>query len=299
MYAVIEPSMQKDKPKNKFPIVAIGASAGGLEAIVEILRNLSPNTGMAFIYIQHLDPNRKSMLTTILGNVTKMKVTEATHKLKMLPNNIYVIPPNQDMLVNDHYLLLNKRPVLRVPHMPIDKFFISLAERQKEDSIAVLLSGTAHDGTFGLKSVKAAGGITIAQDETAKFSGMPQSAVDKGVVDLILPPIEIAKELERLGKQTAIVDKVMNPEAENIPDNKDAYLNVIIQLMRKVTGVDFSHYKMNTVRRRITRRMLLHNLKTLNEYAQYLRKNHDELFVLHRDLLINVTSFFRDAETYQ
>ncbi|MCW3117214.1 MAG: signal transduction histidine kinase with CheB and CheR, partial [Chitinophagaceae bacterium] len=290
--------MENTKQKNKFPIVAIGASAGGLEAIIEILRHLSPDTGMAFIYIQHLDPNRKSMLTSILTNVTKMKVTEATHRMRILPDHVYIIPHNQDMSVNDDYIILNTRQPKGSLHLPIDQFFVSLAEKQKEDAIAVLLSGTAHDGTHGLKSIKLAGGITIAQDDTAKFQGMPKSAIDEGVVDLILPPADIASELDRLGKQTKIVKKVLEPDAENGPENKEIYLSTIIQLLKKDAGVDFTHYKMNTIRRRIVRRMLLHNLKTLNEYAGYLRQHREELDTLYSDLLINVTSFFRDTDTY-
>lgn len=189
--------MEEKRTKNKFGIVAIGASAGGIEAILEILRHLPANTGMAFIYIQHLDPDRKSLLTTILGNVTKMKVIEAANRMKILPDHVYIIPPDRDLSISDDHLLLNNRQPRGILHLPIDQFFVSLAKKQKEDAIAVLLSGTAHDGTFGLKTVKMAGGITIAQDASAKFPGMPESAIREGVVDLVLSPVDIARELER------------------------------------------------------------------------------------------------------
>ncbi len=168
--------------------------------MVELLENLSPSTNLAYVYIQHMDPNADSKLTNILGRATVMPVQEAEDTVRIEPNHVYVIPSNQDMEVVDGVLtLLPRRTDTR--HMPIDQFFISLAERQKEASIAVILSGMASDGTLGLRAVKQAGGITFAQNDTAKFQSMPKSAIAEGVIDWVLPPAEIARELELISRK--------------------------------------------------------------------------------------------------
>ncbi len=290
---------QKNPKKESFPIVAIGASAGGLEAINDLLKYLPADTGMAFIYIQHLDPDHKSMLSEILATHTSMQVQEARHLLHIERNQVYIIPPNKDMALVDGVLTLNQRKARPTIHMPIDKFFVSLAEKQKEGAIGVLLSGSNHDGSFGLKTIKTAGGITFAQDETAKFQTMPRSAIAEGVVDMILSPREIALELERLSRQPAIYE-VLAPEEEDREDTTaDADLSDIIQLLRKSTGVDFTHYKITTIRRRIIRRMLLYKIGTLKEYYQYLKLHTNEVAVLYQDMLIHVTNFFRDPDTIE
>ncbi len=289
----------KEGPKKKpVPIVAIGASAGGLEAMTQLLKHLSPTTGLAFVYIQHLDPDHASMLSSILARHTAMPVQEAAHMMKVEPNHVYVIPPNKSMESIDGVLTLDPRQARPIIPMPVDQFFVSLSERQKEGSIAVLLSGTGSDGTLGLKAIKGAGGITLAQDESAKFQGMPQSAINQEVVDIVLPPAEIATELERLGKQVPAIQQIIleeGPEEEILDDNLD--LKSILQLLKNSSGVDFSHYKMNTIKRRITRRMLLHKVDTLAQYLVYLRQHTAEAGLLYNDLLINVTSFFRDPDT--
>lgn len=288
----------KSKP---YPIVAIGASAGGLEAVSELLRNLSPDTGMAYIYIQHLDPTHKSMLSEILQRTTKMKVIEAEHLMHLEPNQVFVIPPNKDMAVIDGVVTLNPREARPSIHMPVDKFFASLAEKHKEGAIGVVLSGNANDGTFGLKSIKLAGGLTFAQDDSARFGSMPKSAIAEGVVDMVLSPKEIARELERISRHPAI--PVIIQETEEGSDKEtgqdDEHLAQIISLLKKATSVDFSHYKISTIRRRIIRRMLIYKLETLKDYFNYLKQHTGEITILYQDILINVTSFFRDPDAME
>ena len=290
------PEEQIPPNQKPVPIVAIGASAGGLEAMSQLLRHLSPTTGMAYVYIQHLDPNHASMLSSILTRHTAMTVQEAAHLMKIEPNNIYVIPPNKSMESIDGVLTLDPRQAKPTIPMPVDQFFVSLSERQKSGSIAILLSGTGSDGTAGLKAIKGAGGITIAQDDSAKFPGMPQSAITQQVVDLVLPPHEIAAELERLSQQVPAIQEIIlkeGSETEILDDNQD--LRKILQLLKVSSGVDFSHYKMATIKRRITRRMLLHKVNTWTDYLAYFKQHAAEAGLLYNDLLINVTSFFRDA----
>ena len=195
-------SPEKKLPKAKsLTIVGIGASAGGLEAFTQLLRNLPANTGMAFVLVQHLDPKHESMLTELLSQRTKMPVNEAKDGMAVEPDHVYIIPPNRDMTISRGVLGLGLRTEVRGHHMPIDHFFHSLAEDQKSSAIGVILSGTASDGALGLRAIKAEGGITFAQDEkSAKYGGMPHSAVEAGAVDLILPPEGIAKELVRISR---------------------------------------------------------------------------------------------------
>lgn len=278
------------------PVVAIGASAGGIEAFQELLEHLSPTTGLAYVYIQHMDPNADSQLTDILGRATAMPVVQASHQLRIQPNHVYVIPPDQDMEIVDGELTLVPRSAISARHMPIDQFFVSLADRQKEVAIGVILSGMASDGTLGLRAIKLAGGITFAQNETARFHSMPKSAIAENVVDRVLPPAEIAYELELLSRKPEIFQQTEQADAqESVDSNED--LKAVIQLLRKAVGVDFGNYKMTTIRRRIIRRMLLFKFETLKEYTQYLRLHREELNQLYNDLLINVTTFFRDPDT--
>ena len=237
--------------KKPVPIVAIGGSSGGMEAFTELLEHLSPETGMSYVYIQHLDPTYESQLTTILAKYTQMPVFEAGHFMRVEPNTVYVIPPNKNLEVVDGVLILSPREDRPAVNLPIDRFFISLAERQKEGAIGVVLSGNAYDGTQGLKAIKMAGGITFAQDDSAKFQSMPKTAVAEGVVDLVLPPAKIAGELERLSKPPPLLQEVMLMDNGEEAADQDAGMRSIIQLIHKSTGVDFSHYKINTIRRRL------------------------------------------------
>ncbi|POY36585.1 chemotaxis protein CheR [Solitalea longa] len=299
-------SLSLNLPKADFPIVAIGASAGGLEAVSELLKNLPPDTGMAFLYVQHLSPDHKSMLSSLLAKTTSMKVQEATNKELMLPNNVYVIPPDKEMNIMDGMIKITPRPETPKVNFPIDILFASLAETHNENVIGVILSGSATDGTRGMKAIKREGGLTFAQDDTAKFSSMPKSAIAAGVVDFVLSPQKIAQEISQLSTHSFI-----NPnndykgahspklDGETEIDNANLDLKTILHLLHKTQGVDFSQYKMTTIKRRILRRMLLHKIKSLNEYVTLLKEKNDEVNILYQDLLINVTAFFRDTETHQ
>jgi two-component system, chemotaxis family, CheB/CheR fusion protein len=291
----------KTKP---FPIVAIGASAGGVEAVSELVKNLPHNTGMAFVYIQHLDPTHKSFLTEIIGRLTKMKVQDAKNFMRVEPNNVYVIPHDKNLYLRDGVLTLDKRQPKPAINLPIDKFFKSLAEIHKEGAIGVVLSGNANDGTAGLKEIKNAGGLTFAQDSSAKFESMPKAAIAEGCVDMVLSPKEIATELGRISKNKTVLEQVLTLESADVNGEVnigmgDDDLSAIIDLLRKSVGVDFQHYKPNTIKRRIIRRLLLYKLQTFGEYLQYLKSHTSEISVLFQDLLINVTAFFRDPDTLE
>ncbi|OFY34913.1 MAG: hypothetical protein A2X17_09210 [Bacteroidetes bacterium GWF2_41_61] len=284
--------------KSKFPVVAIGASAGGLEAMMELLKYLPSDTGMAFIYVQHLSPDHKSMLTEILSKKTKMRVQEIDDMDKIEPDNLFIIPYNKGIEVTDGHIKLIPRSKSSTS-ISIDTLFSSLAHSQKDRVIGIVLSGSASDGTLGVKEIKHNGGLTFAQDDTAKFTSMPHSAIAAGVVDFILSPKQIALELARLSKHPFVKPNEKNKNSENLIDNSDPDLKIIINQLLKTTGVDFSVYKMNTIKRRIIRRMLLYKITTLKQYAKLLTQKNEETDILYQDLLINVTSFFRDTDTHK
>ena len=286
--------------ENSFPVVAIGASAGGLEAMMELLKYLPADTGMAFIYVQHLSPDHKSMLTDILSKKTSMIVQEIDDMDKIMPDNIFVIPYNKGIEVTDGHIKLIPRSDSSAA-ISIDILFSSLAEAQKERVIGIILSGSASDGTLGMKAIKLEGGLTFAQDDTAKFTSMPHSAIAAGTVDFILSPKEMALELDRLSKHPFIKSSGITGTGgdEDLIDNNNPDLRIILNHLHKTTGVDFSAYKMNTIKRRIIRRMLLYKITNLKEYAKLLSQEKDEIHILYQDLLINVTSFFRDTDTHK
>ncbi|GAB2523958.1 CheR family methyltransferase [Spirosoma aerophilum] len=305
-------------PDVAVPVVAIGASSGGLEAFSDLLTSLSPTTGLAYVYIQHFNSGPENDLTAILARTTSMPVVEAEHLVKIEPNHVYIIPSDKNMEIVDGVITLMPRRLKAEPdsetadqppvHLPIDQFLISLAERQKDGAVGIILSGMAQDGVLGLKAIKVAGGITFAQDASARFQNMPQSAIAEGVVDMILSPAGMAGELERLSQQSIIFQRTALADLQRAADTDalsdapyadDEDLREIIQLLRNIIGVDFGQYKMTTIRRRIIRRMVLYKLDTLNAYAQYLLQNPSEVRLLYNDLLINVTSFFRDEETME
>ncbi|HEX8331057.1 MAG TPA: CheR family methyltransferase, partial [Segetibacter sp.] len=295
-----------DGSSKLLPIVAIGASAGGLKAMKEFLENLPDRTGMAYIFIQHLDPTHDSSLTPILQRSTKMNVTEVEDMVKIEANHLFIIPPDKSMTIADGVLKLSDRAPRPVKHSPIDYFFLSLAENKKDTAVGIVLSGAASDGAVGLKAIKVAGGLTFAQDESAEFQSMPRAAIAEGAVDAILSPKAMAKELERLSKQSGLVHALIKDEVETNLDDDDfedqqryntENISPVLQLIKTGVGVDFTHYKENTIRRRIIRRMILNKFEKLTEYQEHLKKNPDEVSLLYKDLLINVTHFFRDAET--
>ncbi|UKO97589.1 chemotaxis protein CheB [Nostoc sp. UHCC 0870] len=282
-----------------FPIVGIAASAGGLEAFTGVLKHLLTDTGMAFVLIQHLDPNHKSLLSEILARTTKMPVTEVEDGLTVEPNKVYIIPPNTKMILSGGVLQLTPREKIHGKYMPADAFFTSLAADRGRKAIAVVLSGADGDGSLGLKAIKAAGGVTFAQcEDTAKFDSMPNTAVATGNVDFVLPPQKIAEELVNLSRNPFISNSLPVIAVEKLPEQGDALATIFV-LLRSQTGVDFSHYKPNTLDRRIQRRMLLYKLERLEDYVEYLQNNPSEIKALYEEILIHVTHFFRDPEAFQ
>jgi len=282
-----------------FPVVGIGASAGGIEAFTQLLSHLPIDTGMAFVLVQHLAPHQESMLSVILSRTTRMPVTEVQDGMKVEPNHVYVIPPNAKMTIADGHLRLMPREQVRGQFMSVDAFFLSLAHNRGDKAIGVVLSGGDADGARGLEEIKAAGGITFAQSEdTAKVSSMPSTAAATGQVDFILPPQAIAEELAEISRHPYVTRPAPVRIVEEQPDGEDA-LTTIFSLLRTATGVDFTYYKQTTLKRRIVRRMALYKLERLEDYVRYLQEHPAEVMALYHDVLINVTSFFRDPEAFE
>jgi two-component system CheB/CheR fusion protein len=280
--------------KKPVPVVAIGGSAGAQQAMIGLLEHLPAKTGLSYVYIQHLSPDYDSKLNIIFSGQTEMPVLEATHLMPVEADKLYVIPPGKAMEIVDGVLVLLTRKPKPKPHLPVDQFFCSLAERQKDGAIGIVLSGMGSDGMLGLKAIKVAGGITFAQDETAAYQGMPQSAIAEGVVDMVLPPKQIAGELTRLSNNTETFQLTSETEDAGDDDRDNEDLKKILLFVKSTAGVDFTHYKKTTIRRRIVRRMLLYKLETLADYIAYLKMHPNEAAILYNDLLINVTNFFRD-----
>jgi two-component system, chemotaxis family, CheB/CheR fusion protein len=292
-------SVKKNEPNKlqPFSIAAIGAAAGGVEAFTEMLKYLPDNSGMAYIYLQHLDGEEGNNLVDIFKHATKLPVLEAKEATKLLPNQVYIVPAHRKMNIASGALKLSLRPVKTQSYLPINDFFTSLADEYREKAIGILLSGNTVDGSLGLKAIKAAGGITFAQDSTAAFTSMPKNAIAEEVVDLVLSPKRIAEELEKLADQQERYQQALKELSEDTINDRDENLLNIIRQIHRLTGVDFSHYKINTIKRRIVRRMILHEIENLENYVQYLKHNTNEVQQLYQDLLINVTSFFRDTES--
>jgi len=279
-----------------FPDVGVGASAGGLEAFRELLKHLPADTGMAFVLVQHLDPHHESLLASLLAGSTAMAVREARDDMPVEPNCVYVIPPDTNMGILHERLQLVQRQMEKGRYLPVDWFLRTLAEDRGSTAIGVILSGTASDGTLGLKAVKAAGGITFAQDETsAEYFGMPGSAIAAGCVGFVLSPQEIAREIGRIARHPFVR---LEHAPESIAESPDV-LNKVFLLLRSRTGHDFTYYKHSTIKRRIKRRMLVHKLERLADYVRLLQKAPAEVDALFEDILINVTGFFRDPDTFK
>ncbi len=296
---------QRRSSRHLRAVVGIGASAGGLEALTLFLKNLPENTGMAFIYIQHLDPTHESMLTPILSRVSPVLVREARNGVVIMPDTLYVIPPNKSMLITKGTLRLATRIKGSTGLASIDNFFRSLAKDQKECGIGVILSGNASDGARGLRAIKEEGGTTFVQEEdSAKYSSMPHQAIALGDVDFVLPPDGIAKEIAQISRQPRtphlrprlhIQDK--SEQMFDKDDEKKAF-SEIVALLNAENGVNFDQYKPMTVKRRIARRMALQRCESLSMYVTFLKKNPKEVGDLFQDILINVTEFFRDREVF-
>lgn len=274
-------------------IIAIGASAGGLEAIHEFFDHMPESSNLSFVIIQHLSPDHKSLLVELVSRHTQMKVFEAENEQEIEKNCVYVIPNKKVMTISRNRLLLAEKKVDLVPNTAIDIFLTTLAEEKKKKAIAIILSGTGTDGTRGIEAIKECGGIVLVQDPaTARFDGMPNSAIASGNADFVLPPSDMPEELFGF-----LHDKpVLLPENTKVDD---ALLEEIFTLIHEVGGYDFHYYKTPTIIRRISRRMAHHNIPLLNDYVQYLRSHPEECSQLGRDFLIGVTRFFRDEAAFE
>ena len=276
-----------------FPIVGVGASAGGLEAVMQLLRALPADTGASFVIIQHLAPDHASNLAEILSRSTAMPVFEVRDEPEVQPDHVYVIPPGRDMIIAGGKLqLLQQDRYAR--RRGIDQFFSSLAEDCGHKAIGVVLSGAMSDGTLGLEAIKAAGGITFAQNDSAQHDSMPRSAVASGCVDFVLPPDKIADEIARISRHPYVAPEG-KPEVLGVEPSSHAR---IAEIVHRALGADFTHYKSNTLLRRITRRMVLHKMATMRDYEDYLLREPAEVEALFQDILIGVTTFFRDPDSF-
>jgi two-component system CheB/CheR fusion protein len=290
------------------PIVGIGASSGGLEAFTQLLRQMPVDTGLGFVLVQHLDPQHDSALAQLLTRATAMPVREVTNNLRVEANHVYIIPPNTSLGLVRGVLKLRPRSAGRVAPRSIDFFFEALARDQRDRAVGVILSGNATDGTLGLEAIKAEGGLTFAQDDSARSDSMPRSAVDAGCVDFVLSPGGIAKELARIARHPYVARRAPRPGrgapraaaagAGSAGSREPQAYDQILRLLRNHCGVDFSLYKSSTIHRRITRRIVLNRQSTLENYARFLLGNPAELDALYSDALIGVTSFFRNAEAF-
>jgi PAS domain S-box-containing protein len=279
----------------EFPIVGIGSSAGGLEALQKLFRAMPPESGLGFIVAAHLDPTQKSHLTELLSRCTKMPVVQIDKAIEVEPNHVYVIAPDQELTMRDGVVHTNRPTAPRGHRHPVDSFFRSLAEDQGARAIAIVLSGTGTNGSLGLRFIKAEGGIVLAQEpETAAFTGMPRSAIGTGVVDLVLAPEKMPEALLGLAGHLYVREPAKVVEGE--PQEQ---LGTLLSIVRAQSRLDFTSYKKSTVLRRIHRRMGLHRIDKLGTYIERLRNDLDEIKALADDLMINVTGFFRDPEAWQ
>jgi len=290
---LISASSELSTSQNRaFPIVGIGASAGGLEAFEQFFHAIPADSGIAFVLISHLDPSHVSLLSEILQRATTMPVIEALDQMAVTPNCVFVIPPNRDLAIYQGKLQLSLVNVPRGQRMPIDYFFRSLAEDQLDNAIGIILSGTGTDGTLGLRAILGTGGITLVQEpDTAKYDGMPSSAIHAGYATHILS-VDKMPEVLLSNRHCPIGNNEVN-----ITASSNSIANILMQL-RMMTGHDFSLYKKSTISRRIERRMLQHNIDDIAIYSRYLKENPAEIHILFKELLINVTNFFRDPDAF-
>ena len=289
-------TVKKPDLKTGFPIIGIGASAGGLEAFEIFFKEIPSDSGMAFILVSHLDPGHVSMLAEILQRITSIPVVEAGNQMTVEPGHVYVIPPNRELTIFHGILRLSTPAQLRGQKMPIDTFLRSLAEDVGEKAIAVIFSGSGTDGTLGLRAVQGAGGVSFVQDPaTAKYDSMPASVIKSGLATYVLPVEKMYKEIAA-HVRNYLVRKI--PSSLPFPEGKHPFIKILMVLRTK-TGHDFSLYKQNTIRRRIERRMEMHSIEDPEAYARYLAENPSEVHLLFKELLINVTSFFRDPEAFE
>ncbi len=277
-------------------VVGIGASAGGLEALQDFFKAMPADTGAAFVVVQHLSPDHKSLMAELLSRCTTMTVKAAQDGQAVLPDHVYLIPPGKDLSIYQGKLYLQGQNSKNHINLAIDSFFRSLAADKRKHAIAVVLSGAGSDGTLGIRAVKEAGGMVMVQDvETAKFDSMPQSSIATGLVDFVLPPAKMAEALVEFLKHPYITNQArINPE---IGEGKA--LSKILATLRTTSGIDFSSYKENTILRRLERRISVKHLASLEEYLHCFLDSEEEQNTLYKELLIGVTSFFRDEEAFE
>jgi chemotaxis methyl-accepting protein methylase/PAS domain-containing protein len=292
----VSPKTPYPQPSVSFPIVGIGASAGGLDALEHFLGHVPEASGMAFVIVQHLDPTHKGMMCELLQRATGMKLMQVKDRTRVRPDRVYVIPPNKDMSILHGVLHLLTPAAPRGLRLPIDFFLCSLAQDQQERSIGVILSGMGSDGTLGLRAIKEKAGVVLVQEPaTAKFDGMPRSAIDAGLADIVAPVEELPGKIMTYLQRTPLIAK---PELVLEGKTQSAMDKAVI-LLRAHTGHDFSLYKRNTLYRRIERRMGIHQIGKIADYIRYLHENSQELDLLFKELLIGVTSFFRDPAAWE
>lgn len=285
----------KAMARGAFPVVGLGASAGGLEALKAFFSKVSKNSGMAYIVVVHMVANQPSLMPELLQRVAKIPVTPAKDGERLQPDHIYVVPPGKEIgLYQNTIQLLDLLGKDVTP--PIDSFLRSLARDQQSNAVGIILSGTGTDGTLGIKEIKAAEGLVLVQSEkSAKYDGMPRSAISSGMADMILPPEEMPEKLTRyFGHQGTVKARMAPSFTEDHPD----WLNKIFSLLRARVGYDFSTYKKNTILRRITNRMSLNQIADHEGYIRFLRETPGEVEALFRELLIGVTNFFRDPPSF-
>ncbi len=287
-------------------IVGLGASAGGLVPLEQFLGHVPPNSGMAYIVVQHLDPSQKALLAELLQRTTAMPVREAEHELRVEPDCVYVIPPNAELSVVQGMLALKTPAAPRGLRLPINVLFSSLARYQGEQAVAVVLSGMGADGTLGLQAIKAVGGLTaVQQPDTAQFDAMPKSAIAAGYADIVAPPAELPARIQTyLTRLTALAKEPGNKARQEDADAAQSSpglspMQTVFRVLRERTRHDFSSYKPNTLRRRVDRRMAIHAIPTLAQYADFLQDNSQEVDLLFKEVLIGVTKFFRDTAVWE
>ena len=287
-----------DDPAADFLIVGIGASAGGFEAFQTFLKNMPAATGMAFVFVPHLDPTHESLMPELLDRLTEMSVQQIKNSTRAEPNNVYIIPPNKTLTIERGVLRLKPPAQTRGLRLPIDAFFHSLAEDQKENAVGVILSGSGSDGAIGIKAIKEFGGVIFAQEiETSKYDGMPRSAITTGLVDFVFPVEDIPQKLIEFSKHR---ENLQNGDGtKSVREEMTKYLQEICLLLRRETGHDFLNYKHNTLVRRIQRRIQVAQTKSVSEYVGLMRADKKEVVNLFKDLLIGVTHFFRDREAFE
>ena len=279
----------------RFFIAGMGGSAGGFEAFEEFFKNLPPDTGIGFVIVSHLDPTKKDILPELIQRYTSMPVVQADNDMAVEPDHVYVIPPNKDMIISRGVLKLHEQSMPKGVRMPIDVFLRSLAEDRRDMAIAIIFSGMGTDGVFGVKAIKEKNGTVLAQDPSeAKFDSMPQSAINTGMVDYVVPAYDLPGQLIDFGKNYQKLLSQGKAETTKVPSD----IEKIINLIRRKTGHDFSDYKLSTVYRRIERRMTVHQISDLSGYVDYLNVHPEECDLLFKELLIGVTNFFRDPEAF-